>query len=292
MKPGVLSAGLAAFFGVGTLLWLPLGAPAVQTLMEQTQAVGTAADLNSRAQSNGVNSLNRVKKVLGALQTLVEEAEKAQGEGANRPAAPAPAAPQAAPVSDVLRPNLLKAPEAPKQAKGRIFQMEGTILAVERIEGKTYYRLRPDQDLGLGQGDSLLVEVPRGEASEGAVGQRVRAFGAFSRLESSKKGAKLFAFVQGQMVSVIAPGAAAPQAPAAAPPTPQASAFAGPLGGWTLEGTVAGETGGTAVVTSPNGEPKFLSPGAVFGDGFRLVEVRQGEAVFTRGGEKLALSPW
>ncbi len=282
-----LSVGAAAFLLAGAVLWLPVGAVG-QTLAGQAAATGIAGDLNSRAAANGVNNLQRAKRMLGTPgpdRTWEEGGAKALGA----PTGQAPQQPAPAPVSDVASIKVLAEAKELKPLTGWIVSASGKIEDKELVNGQWVYRLIPESDSGFSSRDRLIFEVPQGETSLGRKGERVRAYGAFEVERRSPKGVRMMIFSMGQIVTGQALAEAEAEASANAGAV---GAFADPLSGWRLTGTASGLGEGTAVFVGPDDKPRFISPGDKFGPGFKLVGVRSGEAILEQGDKELTVIAW
>ncbi len=280
-----LSVGAAAFLLAGAVLWLPVGAVG-QTLAGQAAATGVAGDLSSRAAVNGVNNLQRAKRMIGSPgpdQTWENSGPAASGGAA------APVSQQPAPVPEVASIKVLAEAKELKPLKGWIVSAAGKIEDKELVNGQWVYRLIPESDSGFSSRDRLIFEVPKGEASQGRKGERVRAYGAFEVERKSSKGVRMMIFSMGQ---IVAGQALAESEAEAAANSGAVGAFADPLSGWRLTGTASGLGDGTAVFVGPDDKPMFLSPGDKFGPGFKLVGVRSGEAVLEQGDKELTVIAW
>lgn len=281
-----LSVGAAAFLLAGAVLWLPVGAVG-QSLAGQAAATGVAGDLSSRAAANGVNNLEKAKRMIGSPGP--DQSWENAGPGSvGVPTAPRPQQP-AAPAVEVASIKVLAEAKELKPLKGWIVSASGRIEDKELVKGQWVYRLVPESDSGFSSRDRLIFEVPKGETSMGRKGERVRAYGAFEVERRSSTGVRMMIFNMGQIVTGQALAEAEAEAAANAD---SLGAFADPLSGWRLTGTASGLGDGTAVFVGPDDKPRFLSPGDKFGPGFKLVGVRSGEAILEQGDKELTVIAW
>jgi hypothetical protein len=291
------SVGAAAFLAVGFVIWLPKGAVG-QTLAGQAAATGVAADLSSRSTASGVNSLARLKKALagagpdqpwvdaGSVGSPVGAKLAGPALGSGNPQTPGEAAPQATDVASI---KVLSQAKSLAPLKGWIVSAEGKIEDMEPVNGKLVFRIVPASDSGFGSKDRLIFETLAGEKSTARKGDHVRAYGAYSFENHTRKGIRMLFFDGGQIVSGAALAAAELEAAAA---QGAVGSFQDPLAGWKLTGTASGLGEGTAVFVGPDEKPKFLAPGETFGPGFKVISVKPGEAVLEKEDKILTVIAW
>ncbi len=270
---GRWAAGLAAFFSVGSLAWLPYGAKAGQTMIGQSTATGIAGDMNSRAGANGVAAGQRAVGVLSGSRGFQPINDDSQGSGAPQ----APAQPRVVDPREIAA--RLADPSRLAEIQGQEFGLTGTVQRLMDLDGSLVVLVKPHQITGLSPNMVLMVKMAASDKDSVSVGQQVMLTG---RLVSSKLNddgvVEMLAFDQGQIMRTRD----VPQAPST-PPQPT-----DPMQGWQLVGFAHMDKGGTGVFVR-DGSVIYLHPGEQLEDGLMLTAVSADGVELSADGKKFEL---
>lgn len=272
---GRWAAGLAAFFSVGSLVWLPYGAKAGQTMIGQTTATGVAGDLNSRAGANGVAAGQRAVGVLSGSRGFQAFPDEPQAAPAN----------SGAPERSIVDPREIAAritdPNRLAEVQGEVFGLTGTVQRLMELEGDFVVLMTPHQMTGLSPNMVLMVKLNNADRSQVSVGQPIMLTG---RLVSSKLNddgmVEMLAFDEGQIVR-------AGGAPQGQTPT-QPAAPSDPMQGWELVGFAQMDKGGTCVFVK-DGSAVYLHPGEELEKGLKVIAVSPDGVELNIDGENIEL---